>query len=65
MFDFIFASSYIDHSSGRKYLSESYYTLKNMMEDSNSTITVHVMDFMGFTDVRTFNKSDIRNYGSN
>lgn len=66
MFDWIFANSYIDHNlEGRLYLSESYDTLTNKMHDSNSTITVHVMDFLGFEDVRTFNKKDINYYGSN
>lgn len=65
MFDLIFGSSYIIVSGNKKYLSESYYSLKQKMDDDSSTITVHVMDFMGFTDTRTFNKSDISDYGSN
>lgn len=66
MFDWIFANSFIDHKvSGRLYLSEYYSTLSDKMKDSNSTITVHVMDFLGFEDVKTFNKKDITYYGSN
>ena len=67
MFDFIFANSYIDvRYRGRLYLEESYDRLKSMMTSSSSTITVHVVDFMGiFSDVKTFNKSDITYYGSN
>lgn len=67
-FDFIFSNSYIDVKyKGRFYLEESYDTLKSMMNDSSSTITVHVTDpFTGiFTDTKTINKSDITSYGSN
>lgn len=67
MFDFIFAKSYIDLRYGcRQYLEESYYDLKKKMEDSNSTITVHVIDFTGIgSDVKTFKKEDISYYGEN
>ena len=67
-FDFIFFHSYIDVKyKGRLYLEESIETLKSMMNDSSSTITVHVTDpFTGvFTDTKTINKSDITSYGSN
>lgn len=67
-FDFIFSNSYIDVKyKGRLYLEESYETLKSMMENSSSTITIHVTDpFTGvFTDIKTINKSDITSYGSN
>ncbi len=67
MFDFIFANSYIELKYGsRLYLEESYDTLKSKMNDSSSTITVHVVDFMGIgSDLKTFNKSDISSYGQN
>ena len=67
-FDFIFGNSYIDVKyKGRLYLEESYDTLKSMMNDSNSTITVHVTDPITgiLTDTKTINKSDITSYGSN
>ncbi len=67
MLDFIFANAYIDLKySGRIYIEESYSTLKSMINDSKSTITVKVLDFTGlFSDVRTISKSDIVSYGSN
>ncbi len=67
MFDFILANSYIELKYGSKqYLEESYDTLKSKMNDSNTTITVHVVDFTGFfSDIKTFKKSDISSYGSN
>ncbi|MBQ9298024.1 MAG: hypothetical protein IJ223_03155 [Clostridia bacterium] len=67
MFDFIFSNSYIDVKyQGRLYLEESYDTLKRMMEDGSSTITVRVVDFTGLgSDTKTFNKEDISYYGSN
>lgn len=68
MFDFIFSNSYIDVKyKGRLYLEESFETLKSMMNDSSSTITVHVTDYLTgvFTDTKTFNKSEITGYGSN
>ncbi len=67
MFDFIFANSYIDLKYGsRQYLEESYDTLKSKMNDSSTTITVHVVDFFGIgSDLKTFKKSEISYYGSN
>ncbi len=68
MFDFVFANSYIDVKySGRLYLSESYDKLKSLMNDSSSSITVHVVDWLTgiFEDVKTISKSDITDYGSN
>lgn len=65
MFDFLLGNSYIVISYEKKYLRESFNILKQKMDDDSSTITVHVIDFMGFTDTKTFNKSDISDYGSN
>ncbi len=65
MFDFIFANSYIEVSYERKYLKESYETLRSKIKDNNTTITVTVIDFLGFEDRMTFNKKDITSYGSN
>lgn len=67
MFDFIFANSYVDLKyGGRLYLEESYDTLKSMMNDSSSTIVVHVVDFMGIgSDRKEIKKSEISYYGSN
>lgn len=65
MFDFIFANSYIEVSYERKYLKESYETLLSKIKDNNTKITVTVIDFLGFEDVKTFNKKDITSYGSN
>ena len=67
-FDFIFSHSYIDVKyKGRLYLEESIETLKSMMNDSSSTITVHVTDPITgvLSDKKTIKKSDITNYGSN
>lgn len=67
MFDFLWGFSYIKLKSGNKlYLEQSYYDLNNMMKDSNSTITVDVVDWTGiFSDRRVINKGDIVDYGSN
>ncbi len=68
MFDFLFGNSYIDLKyGGRLYLSESYDTLKSLMNNSSDTITVHVVDDLTgfFTDTKTIKKSEIRSYGSN
>ena len=68
MFDWVFANSYVELKyGGRQYLSESYETLQSLMNDSSSTITVHVVDFITgiFENVKTFNKSDISYYGRN
>ena len=67
MFDNIFGNSYIDVKyEGRLFLEESYDSLKNKMNDSSSTITVHVLDFLGIgSTAKTFKKSDISYWGSN
>lgn len=67
MFDNIFGNSYIDvRYEGRLFLEESYDSLKNKMNDSSSTITVHVLDFLGIgSTAKTFKKSDISYWGSN
>lgn len=68
MFDCFVGNSYIELKyGGRIYLDESYETLKRMIDDdSSSTITVHVVDFLGIgSDLKTYNKSDISYYGSN
>lgn len=63
--DFIFANSYIVVNGSKILLEESYYDLKEKMNDSNDTITVHVLDFIGiFSDTKTFSKSSISDYGS-
>ena len=47
-------------------VKKCYESLKNKMNDGNSTITVRVMDFTGIgSDTRQFYKSDITGYGSN
>ena len=55
MLDSLFANSYIEVAySGTYYLSETYSQLKSLIEDDNSTITVHVYDLCGiFTDEKT------------
>lgn len=67
MFDSILGNSYIDVKyQGRIYLEESISTLKDLMNNSNDTISVHVLDCFGiFSDTKTFYKSDITYYGSN
>lgn len=67
MFDFIFSNSFIDVKyEGRLYLEEHYDTLKSKINDSSSTITVRVVDFMGIgSTTRTIKKSDISYFGSN
>lgn len=65
--DFIFANSYIELKSGHRiYLLETYDELKQKMNDGSSTITVHEIDFFGlWSEIRTYNKSNISYYGSN
>ena len=67
MFDNIFGNSYIDvRYEGRLFLEESYDSLKSKMNDSSSTITVHVLDFLGIgSTAKTFKKSDISYWGAN
>lgn len=67
MFDIIFGNSYIVVNYEKLYLEETYYTLKNMMEDSSDTISVHVLDQLSgfFSDAKTFEKSKISSYGPN
>lgn len=67
MFDMIFGNSYIVVNYTKYYLDDTYYDLKQKMNDDSDTITVSILDsFTGiFTDVKTFNKSDISDYGSN
>ncbi len=67
MFDFVFGNSYIDTVyNGRLYLSESYEQLSKIMNDSSSTITVHVEDWTGLgPDIKTIKKSEITCYGPN
>ncbi len=65
--DFVFGNSYIELKYGSTiYVEEHYDELKRKMNDSSSTITVHVVDFFGFgSDLKTYKKSDISYYGSN
>lgn len=66
MFDIFFGNSYIKvRYEGTLYLEESYETLKRLMNDSSSTITVRVLDPITgfFSDRKTFKKSDITDYG--
>ncbi|MGN1012460.1 MAG: hypothetical protein ACI4ON_01360 [Clostridia bacterium] len=67
MFDCIWGNSYIDvRYEGRLFLEENYDSLKSKMNDSSSTITVHVLDFLGIgSTAKTFKKSDISYWGSN
>lgn len=67
MFDCVFGNSYIEVKyQGRLYLEESYSTLKNLLNDQNTTIQVHVLDCFGISStLKTFNKSDITYHGSN
>lgn len=68
MFDIFFGNSYIEtRYNGTFYLEESYDTLKRLMNDDSSFITVRVIDPLTglFSDRRTFNKSDITYYNSN
>lgn len=68
MFDVFFGNSYIDTKyDGRLYLEESYDTLKRLMNDSSSSITVKVLDSITgfFSDRKTIQKSEITYFGSN
>ena len=67
MFDSFFGNSYIKIKYGETiYVRESVENLRKQMNDSNSYITVTVLDFTGiFDDTRTIQKADIQDYGSN
>lgn len=67
MFDSFFGNSYIKIKYGETiYVRESVENLRKQMNDSNSYITVTVLDFTGiFDDTRTIQKADIEDYGSN
>ncbi|MBO5477538.1 MAG: hypothetical protein J6A15_07295 [Clostridia bacterium] len=68
MFDMFFGRSYIKTTDYEVfYLEESYDTLKRLINDENSNITVTVMDpITGFlSDKKTIQKSKIKEYGQN
>ena len=67
MFDSFFGNSYIKIKYGETiYVRESVENLRKQMNNSNSYITVTVLDFTGiFDDTRTIQKADIQDYGSN
>lgn len=68
MFDVFFGNSYINTKyDGTLYLEESYDTLKRLMNDSSSSITVRVLDPITgfFSDRKTIPKNEITYYGSN
>lgn len=67
MFDSFFGNSYIKIKYGETiYVRESVENLRKQMNDSNSYITVTVLDFTGiFDDTKTIQKSEIEDYGGN
>ena len=67
MFDSFFGNSYIKIKYGETiYVRESVENLRKQMNNSNSYITVTVLDFTGiFDDTKTIQKSEIEDYGGN
>lgn len=67
MFDSFFGNSYIKIKYGETiYVRESVENIRKQMNDSNSYITVTVLDFTGiFDDTKTIQKSEIEDYGGN
>ena len=67
MFDSFFGNSYIKIKYGETiYVRESVENIRKQMNNSNSYITVTVLDFTGkFDDTKTIQKSEIEDYGGN
>lgn len=67
MFDTFFGNSYIKIRYAETiYVQESIENIKQQMSNTNTYITVHVLDFTGiFDNIKRIEKNDIVDYGSN